>query len=161
MELLDTLMFDRLPVVTAVVGLALVISFVWPRIARKAQYYRFPRLEKPYDLKAPEAVYEEGYSKFRNDIYRLTTPDGTFASVMPSHSNVRLQKGYATGEHMVVPGRYLDELRGRPDDEIDVLKAFMKVLENDYIQLFPGRRNTSIVNGVVKKELTRNLGMYK
>ncbi len=61
---------------------------------------------------------------------------------------------------MVVPARYLDELRNRPDDELDVLLAFKKVLENDYIQLFPSRKNTAIANGVVKKELTRSLGMH-
>ncbi len=58
----------------------------------------------------------------------------------------------------MIPNRLLDEMRLRSDDEIDVLKAFMKAFENDYIQLFPGHANTQIVNGVVKKELTRSLG---
>ncbi len=62
------------------------------------------------------------------------------------------------GEHIVVPLRYLDELRMRTDDEIDVLKAFEKAMLNEYIHLFPGPKNTVIVNGVVKKELTRALG---
>ncbi len=66
--------------------------------------------------------------------------------------------GREKGERIVVPSRYLDELRQRNDDEIDVLKAFEKAIENDYIHLFPGGTSTQIVNGVVKKELTRALG---
>jgi hypothetical protein len=54
----------------------------------------------------------------------------------------------------------LDELRQRPDNEIDVLTAFMKAFENDYTHLFPKHRNTLLVNSVVKEELTRSLSIY-
>ncbi|OAA57981.1 ent-kaurene oxidase [Niveomyces insectorum RCEF 264] len=123
-------------------GIVFFCSWAWPRLVSRFRYAKLPVLNKAYDGK-PEhfmfhsaAIYQEGYQKLHDNVHRIVTPDG---------------------EHIVVPNRYLDELRQRPDEEVDVLTAFMKAMENDYIQLFPGHRNTHIVNSVVKKELTRSL----
>lgn len=34
---------------------------------------------------------------------------------------------YLIGDHLIIPARYLDELRQLPDDKIDVLKSFQDV----------------------------------
>ncbi|KAK3369720.1 ent-kaurene oxidase [Lasiosphaeria ovina] len=83
------------------------------------------------------ALFDQGYRQFKTAIYRLTTPDG---------------------DHLIVPNCYLDELRRRPDNELDVLKAFEKTFENNHVRLFPSKDKTTIINNVVKVDLTRNLG---
>lgn len=57
-------------------------------------------------LYRPVEMYAEGYRRFKDEIYRLTMPDG---------------------DHLIVPARYLDELRTKSDAEIDVLKSFTDV----------------------------------
>lgn len=42
-----------------------------------------------------------------------------------------------SADFLIIPERYLDELRQKSDDEIDVLRAFGDMLANDYIKLFP------------------------
>ncbi len=44
------------------------------------------------------------------------------------------------------------------DDKIDVLTAFMKTFENEHTGLFPNQAKTTMVNSVVKNEITRNIG---
>ncbi len=141
MDTILSLAARHLPILL-VAALVVATGYAWPRILERVQYLRIPVLHRPYNGK-PEffmfhaaSIYEEGYHTMRDMMHRIITPDG---------------------EHVVVPNRYLEELRQRPDDEVDVLTAFMKAMENDYIQLFPGHRNTRIVNSVVKKELTRSL----
>ncbi len=59
-----------------------------------------------------------------------------------------------------MPNKYLEELRLVGDDKIDVLTAFAKTFENEYTGLFPNQDKTTMVNSVVKKEITKNLGDY-
>ncbi len=44
-------------------------------VVRRAQFRKFPLLDKELDPANPGEVYLEGYGKFRNDIYRIATPD--------------------------------------------------------------------------------------
>lgn len=79
-----------------------------------------------------------------------------------------------------MPRKYLDELRKRPDDEIDLLKSFNAVgtpsfschqegclyilttgqaFANEYIGMFPPKERNDVANSVVKGELTKSLGI--
>ncbi|CAK7237381.1 hypothetical protein SCUCBS95973_009939 [Sporothrix curviconia] len=141
---MDTLLplLDRHLPALVLAGIVIAGGYAWPRFLSYLRYCKIPVLNTKYDgppenfLFHSAKVYEEGYRTRRNDVHRIIAPDG---------------------EHVVIPNRYLDELRERPDDEVDVLTAFMKVMENDYIHLFPCHHNTHIANSVVKKELTRSL----
>lgn len=82
-------------------------------------------------------VYTEGYRQFRDQVYRLTVPDG---------------------DHLIVPIHHLNELRHRTDDELDVLQAFKNSFADDHIKTFPPKDKTEIANKVVRVDLTRNLG---
>ncbi|CAK7202891.1 hypothetical protein SEUCBS139899_005618 [Sporothrix eucalyptigena] len=141
---MDTILplIDRHLPTLMLVGLVIAGSYVWPRILDYLRYSKIPVLNKKYDGPAENflfhsaEIYDKGYRTRRHDVHRIITPDG---------------------EHVVIPNHCLDELRDKPDDEVDVLTAFMKVMENDYIHLFPCHHNTRIANSVVKKELTRSL----
>ncbi|CAK7235002.1 hypothetical protein SBRCBS47491_009142 [Sporothrix bragantina] len=141
MDIIHTLIDRHLPTLS-LVGFIIAAGYAWPRFLSYLRYSKIPILNKKYDgppenfLFHSAEIYEEGYRERRDDVHRIITPDG---------------------EHVIIPNRYLDELRERPDDEVDVLTAFMKVMENDYIHLFPCHHNTRIANSVVKKELTRSL----
>lgn len=82
---------------------------------RNTQITQFPLLGKEYGsrrkrveafLYRPVELYAEGYRRFKDQIYRLTMPDG---------------------DHLIIPAKYLDELRTKSDEEIDVLKSFTDV----------------------------------
>ncbi|KAI1344563.1 ent-kaurene oxidase [Xylariaceae sp. FL0016] len=133
------------PFVTLVLACSVPLFVLVVRhVAHHLRGRRFPLLAKDLNdaerrqwyLTAAFEVYERGYKRMRNTFHRVTTLDG---------------------DHIVIPNAYLDELGKRPDDEVDVLTAFSKILENDYIALFPEKRKTDIVNGIVKKDLTRAL----
>lgn len=125
-----------------IVSLVVAGRYLWPRFMGRLHFSRIPVLDKAYDGK-PEhfmfhsaSMYEEGYKTRRNDVHRIRTPDG---------------------DHIIIPNSFLDHLRQKTDEQIDVTTAFMKLLENDYIHLFPSHHHTHIANSVVKKELTRSL----
>ncbi|KAK0630464.1 ent-kaurene oxidase [Bombardia bombarda] len=80
-----------------------------------------------------EQLYKEGYAKFQHAIYRMTTVDG---------------------ERLVIPYSYLEELRQRPDDEINQPKALKLLLEAQYTHLEP---DSPIINHVIRADLTHNL----
>ncbi|KAK3374752.1 cytochrome P450 [Podospora didyma] len=113
--------------------------------ARKPSLARYPLLGSEYGgaekrgqafLAHATELFQRGYEEFKTSIYRLTTPDG---------------------DHLIVPNCHLDELRRRPDDELDVQEAFEKTFENKHVHLFPAKDKSTIVNNVVKSDLTRNL----
>ncbi|KAG8162698.1 hypothetical protein KVR01_007176 [Diaporthe batatas] len=129
----------------AFVALLATAIIIVHRLGSQPDINKFPLLGAQYGnrrkraeafLYQPVKLYEEGYRRFKNQVYRMTMPDG---------------------DHLIVPNSYLDELRTRSDDEIDVLKSFTDTFANDHIKLFPPKDRTEVANSVVKVELTRSL----
>ncbi|KAF3766428.1 cytochrome P450 [Cryphonectria parasitica EP155] len=129
----------RLLAAGVLTGIVLLVH----RIASQGpQLAKFPLLGEEYGSRRkrieafmyqPAQLYQDGYRRFKDQIYRLTMPDG---------------------DHLIVPNRYLDELRQHPDDEIDVLKSFEDVRPP---QKYTCEKRTEVANSVVKVDLTRNL----
>lgn len=123
----------------------IAIAFILVQRLRTPNISNFPLCGKEYGSRRKRAeafvhtpidVYRKAYETFKDQIYRITTPDN---------------------DHLIVPAQYLDELRQKSDDEIDVLTSFEDMLANDHIKLFPPKDRTEVANSVVKVELTRNL----
>lgn len=137
------------------VGLIASILILLQRLKAGPQLSQFPLLGKEIGsrrrrveafLYHPVELYQDGYRRFKDQIYRLTMPDGLY---LPFHGRAQLavfplnpglshctaclfdilltHMRNTPGDHLIVPAKYLDELRNRSDDEIDVLKSFQDV----------------------------------
>jgi hypothetical protein len=95
-----------------------------------------PLQREKYYLSNACDLYAEGYRRFKNSIYRLTGFDG---------------------EVLVVPASYLDELRSRPDDEVDVVYSLWEMTESRYTDVAFTGRSHQLFAGTVRGELTRRL----
>lgn len=69
-------------------------------------------------------LYEKAYHSFKT-LSRVSTPDGMAFHISPCDQHWLTQ---ASGEHLVIPNSYLDELKSRGDEQIDVTLAFEKVM---------------------------------
>jgi hypothetical protein len=64
----------------------LLTSWAWSKIDRWLKFRKFPLLDFEYTGRPEhfmfqcEAMYQAGYDKFRNDVHRISTPDGTIPS---------------------------------------------------------------------------------
>ncbi|ORY70473.1 ent-kaurene oxidase [Pseudomassariella vexata] len=143
MEVLRMIVYENLSS-CIFVSLLFAGMLTWPHLVDEIKLRRYPlvgkersRAErvKTYILSAYSA-YEEGRREYEDKFHRMTTIDG---------------------DHVIVPNKYLDELRQRPDSEIDSQHPFNRIFENQYTGVFPTRSNTELVNQVVKAELTRSL----
>ncbi|KUI58297.1 Ent-kaurene oxidase [Cytospora mali] len=91
---------------------ALVVSFLYQSTSGQklplhgAEYGIYPRRVLQYIYHA-QSMYDKGYAKFKDALYRMTTADG---------------------EKVVVPLKYLEELRGKPEDQINNAKAHERKL---------------------------------
>ena len=118
----------------SVVAATLVVvgaALFWPHLLQKAKLRQFPLVAedqkrskrvRDYFFSAA-SVYQEGYQQFKDRVYRLTTLSGS------SHSLVTVFEvtDWGVGDHIIIPERYLDEVRQLPDDTIDVLHTFKDV----------------------------------
>lgn len=128
----------------AVSSLPLFAFWVIPRYQRHRALSRFPIHGTEYGLHLQREkeflnnsvnIYMQGYQKFRDIIYRMTTADG---------------------ERVVLPLRYLEELRLRPDDEIDIYAPMRHFMESKNVGYGSGT-NTDFLSHVIRSALTRNL----
>ncbi|KAK3940199.1 cytochrome P450 [Diplogelasinospora grovesii] len=97
-----------------------------------AEYGISPRRVLQYMYNA-QSMYLEAYSKFRNTVYRITTADG---------------------EKVVVPLKYVEELRSKPEEEINNAKALEKVFETKITGL---TTETHFLNHLIRADLTKKL----
>lgn len=90
------------------------------------------RRQQQYVMDA-RTLYNNGYRKMHPSIFRVTTTDG---------------------DHIVLPYKYLSELRARSDEEISNLKALSTLLEAKYTDLVS---NSGLLAHVVRADLTPGL----
>ncbi|TLD31567.1 hypothetical protein PspLS_03008 [Pyricularia sp. CBS 133598] len=132
---------DRAPLIA--VGSVILLAFwIIPYLQRKRMLSKFPihgaehgrhlSREKAY-LTSSETLYLQAYQKFRNVVHRMTTADG---------------------EKVVLPLRYLEELRQLPDDEVDSHLPIQRSLEADITGFDTG---AGFLPQIIKSELTRSL----
>ncbi|RYP69935.1 hypothetical protein DL771_005795 [Monosporascus sp. 5C6A] len=101
---------------------SLVLAFVifaivrlWPRLVYEIELRRLPLVGEEHSRSkrvknyffSATTVYQEGYEKFKGVFHRITT---------------------LSGDHIIIPSRYLDELRQLPESDIDVLHTFKDIL---------------------------------
>ncbi|KAK3937790.1 cytochrome P450 [Diplogelasinospora grovesii] len=130
------------PVVLVSILAAISVAFIAPNLLsywalgkyplNGGQYGSYPKRLMAF-ISHAEQMYGEGYGKFKNAVYRMTTADG---------------------ERLIVPNTYLDELRQRPDSEINNAKALKMAIEGRYTGM---SADSPFLNHVVKADLTRNL----
>ena len=118
----------------SVVAATLVVvgaALFWPHLLQKIKLRQFPLVAEDqkrskrvrnYFVSAA-SVYQEGYQKFKDRVYRLTTLSGSSYSLVRAFWVTDLN----VGDHIIIPERYLDEVRQLPDDTIDVLHTFKDV----------------------------------
>ncbi|KUI73673.1 Ent-kaurene oxidase [Cytospora mali] len=78
-------------------------------------------------------MYDKGYEQFKDALYRMTTADG---------------------EKVVVPLKYLEELRGKPEDQINNAKAHERIFETKITGL---NTDTHFLNHLIRADLTKKL----
>lgn len=95
------------------VGLVASVFLVFRRLGSQPNLSQFPLLGKEYGnrrkrveefLYRPVQLYAEGYSRFKDQVFRVSMPDS---------------------DHLIVPGRYLDELRQKSDEEVITVPDFL------------------------------------
>ncbi|KAL8419215.1 hypothetical protein RB594_002433 [Gaeumannomyces avenae] len=137
-QLADVLM-DRLPLVgSAVVVLAftLIVQYLLKRDPLAAFPFAGEDLSSEQKRREaylinPKSVYMEAYRNFRDNIFKITTA---------THKNV-----------VVVPIKFLDELKRLPDDVVSFDAAIEDLMVTDYTNLISGDQT---ITHVVKANLT-------
>ena len=132
---------ERSTAVTIAIGI-LAITLLLPALFSPNKLSKIPLLgqefgnyskrEKAYLARARQ-LYREGYAKFNDSKFRLTTTDG---------------------EHLVLPYRLLDELRHRTDEEISNRKALEMLTEGKHTGLIS---DSDLLNHTVRSDLTTGL----
>ncbi|KAK3689090.1 cytochrome P450 [Podospora appendiculata] len=97
-----------------------------------AQHGSYPNRLMAFTSNA-EQLYREGYAKFKHTVYRVTTVEGS---------------------RVVIPTKYLEELRHLPDSTINNIKSLFQIFEGKYTGL---NENAPLINHVVRTDLTRAL----
>ncbi|CAN8101114.1 unnamed protein product [Discula destructiva] len=116
------------------------------RIRYARRLHKFPLLEVRTEkstaqriaawLGCPDAIYGKTSEHCSDTFHRVITQDG---------------------ENVVIPNKYLDEIKTRPDSEIAVLPAAIRNFESKYTHLYPPKEDFELVIAVARVELTRRL----
>ncbi|OIW23840.1 cytochrome P450 [Coniochaeta ligniaria NRRL 30616] len=134
---------ERVPLIatTAIVSL---LAFIIQRLFSKASLSHFPlagamigdaeKRRKAY-LAGAKSIYKEGYQKFKNSVFRVTSP-----------------RTYS--DTVVVSPAFLPELKKLPDDVLSMSEAVAEQLEAKYTKI---NTDEPIVAHTVKASLTPGL----
>ncbi|RYP31688.1 hypothetical protein DL767_005601 [Monosporascus sp. MG133] len=160
MDFYKTILSEGWPSLILVFAIFAIVRLL-PRLVYEIELRRLPLVGEEHSRSkrvknyffSAATVYQEGYEKFKGVLHRITTLSGQ----LPPTVNVFPIIDWKIGDHIIIPSRYLDELRQLPESDLDVLHTFKDTLENDYTGVFPERSRTIIVNNAVKSDLTRAL----
>lgn len=118
------------------ISLILAVTFILSATLRswlqRFQHHKYPLLGAEHGNKGKREqeflqnagkLYENAYQSFKT-LSQVSTPDGKAFHMSPFNQHLLT---LASGEHLVIPNSYLDELKSKGDAEIDVTLAFEKV----------------------------------
>ncbi|KAF7540178.1 hypothetical protein G7054_g1529 [Neopestalotiopsis clavispora] len=136
---------DRAPIFASV-GLLLVTAFLFSVLrSSKGGVDKIPLVgqelggveqrRKAY-LSNAKDLYQQGYQRFKNSVFRLTDTDG---------------------EKIVLPRSLLDEARRLSEDHLNISKAFEKSNEQKYTGLGGNQVHTDFLIHLIRSDLTHNL----
>ncbi|ORY59096.1 ent-kaurene oxidase [Pseudomassariella vexata] len=144
MEQVLALISKRSPVIASIFVL-LTTVFLLSRYFGSDVYEQIPLVGKELGnaekrrkayLDHAQDIYQKGYSRFKNRVFRLTGTDG---------------------DRIVLPRHLVDEVKDLPDDYISINKAFEKMNEEKYIKFGQNPDHGVFLVHVIRADLTRNL----
>ncbi|EHA49645.1 hypothetical protein MGG_08459 [Pyricularia oryzae 70-15] len=115
---------------------------LWPWIADDRALRKFPLVDQEFGSRSKRrnrfvqdsiGIYEKGYKMYRDVIFRITE---------------------SAGEVIVLPIKYLEELRKIPDDIIRATEATEDVIQTKYLHTTP---EDPLLNHILRADLTHKL----